>query len=169
MPSASCPDGRHLLAQNRAARRRSSIPCPRCGPSGIMGGMEAEPNLAAAPKRKLRWYQFSLRTLLVGVTIFCVLVGGYVAWQATIVRERKAKAAALPVAISNGDVGIPWLRRMLGDVSYEEVWTERGATEQMIDECRHVFPEAQVILTPADALDLVVGARKIWPPLEPKR
>jgi hypothetical protein len=39
------------------------------------------------PRR--RRFQFSLRTLLVGVTLLAAACG-YVGWQATIVRERKA-------------------------------------------------------------------------------
>ncbi len=38
--------------------------------------MEAEPPNADPPKRKRRWFQFSLRTLLIGVTIFSVSCGG---------------------------------------------------------------------------------------------
>jgi hypothetical protein len=39
--------------------------------------------------RKRRWFQFSLRTLLIGVTLLGVACG-YVAWQAKIVRGREA-------------------------------------------------------------------------------
>jgi hypothetical protein len=51
--------------------------------------MEAEPPNADSPKRKRRWFQYSLRTLLIGVTLLAV-VCGYVGWQAKIVREREA-------------------------------------------------------------------------------
>ncbi len=37
--------------------------------------MEAEPTKAAPPKRKRRSFQFSLRTLLIGVTVLAVLCG----------------------------------------------------------------------------------------------
>jgi hypothetical protein len=50
--------------------------------------MEAEPSKADPPKRKRRWFQFSLRTLLIGVTLLAV-VCGYVGWEAKIVRDRK--------------------------------------------------------------------------------
>ncbi len=60
------------------------------------GAMEAEPPVTASPKRKRRWYQFSLRSLMVVVTLLAVPLG-YVGWQAKIVRERNAKPA-LPVA-----------------------------------------------------------------------
>jgi hypothetical protein len=51
--------------------------------------MEAEPRKADPPKRKRRWFQFSLRTLMIGVTVLAVPCG-YVGWQAKIVRERTA-------------------------------------------------------------------------------
>jgi hypothetical protein len=37
--------------------------------------MEAELPKADPPKRKRRWYQFSLRTLMIGVTLFCAVLG----------------------------------------------------------------------------------------------
>ena len=41
--------------------------------------MQTEPPEADPPKRKRRWFQFSLRSLLIGVTLFCAAV-----WLATI-------------------------------------------------------------------------------------
>jgi hypothetical protein len=40
------------------------------------------------PKRKRRWFQFSLRSLLIGVTLLAVLLG-YGGWQVRIVSHRK--------------------------------------------------------------------------------
>jgi hypothetical protein len=37
--------------------------------------MQTEPSKADPPKRKRRWFQFSLRTLLIGVTLFAVNAG----------------------------------------------------------------------------------------------
>jgi hypothetical protein len=37
--------------------------------------MQTEPPQAGPPKRKRRWYQFSLRTLLIGVTVVALLAG----------------------------------------------------------------------------------------------
>ncbi len=56
--------------------------------------METEPLDSPPPKRQRRWYQFSLRTLLGGVTLLAVACG-YVGWQAKIVRERTAVAREL--------------------------------------------------------------------------
>ncbi len=46
--------------------------------------------MSKPPKRKRRWFQFSLRTLLIGVTLLAVACA-YVGWQAKIVRERRAE------------------------------------------------------------------------------
>jgi hypothetical protein len=40
--------------------------------------MEAEPSKAEPPKRKRRWFQFSLRTLMIVVTLLAVAVAGAV-------------------------------------------------------------------------------------------
>ena len=50
--------------------------------------MEAEP-IVATPKRKRRWFQFSLRSLMIGVTLLAVACA-YVVWQVKIVAERRA-------------------------------------------------------------------------------
>jgi hypothetical protein len=69
-----------------------------------------------SPRRR---FQFRLRTLMIGVTVFCVVVGGYVGWQAKIVRERRALLDEINAA-GGGEVPDiahrpPWLRRILGD------------------------------------------------------
>jgi hypothetical protein len=51
--------------------------------------METEPPKANPPKGKRRWFQFRLRSLLIGVTLAAIPCG-YVGWQAKIVRDRKA-------------------------------------------------------------------------------
>ena len=49
---------------------------------------DAEPIEAAPPDRKRRWYQFSLRTLLIGATLLAV-VCGYVAREFEFVHVRR--------------------------------------------------------------------------------
>ena len=56
--------------------------------------MQTEPPKAEPPKLKRRWYQFSLRALMIVVTLVAA-VCGYVGWQATIVRERDAMLARI--------------------------------------------------------------------------
>ena len=47
--------------------------------------MEAEPPKADPPKRKRRWFQFSLRTLMIGVTLLAALSAA-VTW---VIRDRQ--------------------------------------------------------------------------------
>jgi hypothetical protein len=104
-------------------------------------------------KRKRRWYQFSLRTLLIGVTLICV-VGGWVGLQAKVVQNRKD---ALARAIGrhymevtfwyhNNDSRnpVPWFRRILGD---EGVYEFVLGSDTPLEERRLLrgkFPEARL-------------------------
>ena len=65
--------------------RPARNPLLRLPAVGDNAAMEAEPPKADPPKRKRRWFQFSLRTLMIVVTMFCV-ISGYVAWHKKIVR-----------------------------------------------------------------------------------
>ena len=87
--------------------------------------MQAEPTKAEPPKRKRRWFQFSLRTLMIGVTLFCMVIGGYVGWQAKIIRERNAMAHRIE-SIDHGWVEIGrldqgWVVAGLDPNLYEEI------------------------------------------------
>jgi hypothetical protein len=46
-----------------------------------------------------RRFQFRLRTLMIGVTLFCVIFGGYAGWHLKKVGERRA---LLRLVVSNG-------------------------------------------------------------------
>jgi hypothetical protein len=46
--------------------------------------MEAEPPKSTTPKRRRRWYQFSLRTLLIAVAAFCIYLGLSRLWHFSI-------------------------------------------------------------------------------------
>ena len=50
--------------------------------------MQTEPTKVEPPKRKRRWFQFSLRTLMIGVTLLAA-ASAYVAGQKKIVSDRK--------------------------------------------------------------------------------
>jgi hypothetical protein len=105
--------------------------------------MEDQPNVTRRkPSRFRPLHSFSLRTLLIGVTVFCV-IGGYVGSQAKIVKERREtekwaaftlRAAFYKFAdrweLTHKDktalqrfheVRPPFIRRLLGDSAYSEI------------------------------------------------
>lgn len=112
------------------------------------------------PRSPRRWFRFSLRTMLVGVTIICCVL----AWQLRVVRERQAALiemrdggtfqvitaeawterfpAGAPVS---PPVTIPAVRRWLGDQAIQEVWYitfYKPASEEDLVRFKKVFPEA---------------------------
>ena len=52
-------------------RRKSLLRLPAVRDNAAM---QTEPPKTAAPKRKRRWFQFSLRSLMIGVTMLCILL-----------------------------------------------------------------------------------------------
>jgi hypothetical protein len=100
------------------------------------------------PKRKCRRFYFSLRTLMIGVTLLAVPLG-YVGWQATIVRDRKSELnravnMRLTGIESDPAKAIPWLRRLLGDVSINSISMPAETTIDELDRLRALFPESRV-------------------------
>ena len=81
--------------------------------------------MAATPKR--RWYQFSLKTLLVVLTLLCIGPGGYVAYEQRKAREQKATVKSLETlgAFIRRDPRTPprsaLMRAILGDESFAHV------------------------------------------------
>jgi hypothetical protein len=61
--------------------------------------MQSEPPNAASPKRQRRWFQFSLRTLMIAVTLVAI-AAWYVRSEANFVNERKELASY--IAAQNG-------------------------------------------------------------------
>ena len=132
--------------------------------------MQVDPPDAEPPKRKRRWFQFRLRSLLIGVTLLAV-VCGYVGWQAGIVRERRETMTELlrshPVfgriqwatiscesCHSTGQDGehipppvddeIPFVRRLLGDKPYRAFKIPRSYSPTEASRIRELFPEATI-------------------------
>jgi hypothetical protein len=118
-----------------------------------------EPPKAEPPKRKRRWFQFSLRTLLIVVTLLAVPLG-WVAWQAKIVRERKELRDKVKSdrgwvyafgdfgrfgwhPAPKGSVDIPWIRRCLSDEAVIEIDVPMGAEfDEEFNAAKRLFPEA---------------------------
>jgi hypothetical protein len=120
------------------------------GPAGLLRlpvvgdnvAMQAEPSKAELPKR--RWFQFSLRTLLIGVTLLAVPLG-YVGWQAKIVRERQAWIAN-PEPIKR-------------ELKFQEDWFAAHKTDKDPGEILHgevrflTLPETAKVLTDGRSRD----------------
>jgi hypothetical protein len=103
------------------------------------------PNAAAQPKRKRRWLQFSLRSLLSFVFVCAVLCG----WFAAKMREAMAQQAAVESLRKNGGhvwygyefdasgnwdsnantPGPIWMRRLLGDDFFATVVQVRARND----------------------------------------
>jgi hypothetical protein len=110
--------------------------------------MDASPR-KLAPKHRLRWHQFSVRTLLIGIALLSVPCA-YVAHEARIVAARKqwlawhptvgGDAANPPAWSPSPDNSLPLIRRLLGDQQIDSLVVE--ASEK--DEAATLFPEASV-------------------------
>src|ERR1700686_4232221 len=110
--------------------------------------MEADPPKADPPKRKRRWFQFSLRSLMIVVTLLAVLCG-YVAWlgKKRIERKRKECEAVTAIVRLGGGVGYhdekvtsakppgpDWLRNLFGETFFSEVeWVDFSGDDRLTD------------------------------------
>jgi hypothetical protein len=99
--------------------------------------------------------QFRLRTLMIGVTVFCV-VSGYVAHEAKIASDRAAmlKFHIISKAVKDfypagwnyqtKSTGIPMLRLLIGDHEFTEIQFFESTPEEVLDKYRAMFPEAKM-------------------------
>ena len=123
--------------------------------------MQPEPPEADPPKRKRRWFQFSLRSLLIVVTLFCVAVGGYIGWQKKILKERKefvesnqnrffytdgSKARIFAHGDKSESPGP--IRIWLGDEPQHEVLVPQSASMARRQLAAELFPESTIIEFP---------------------
>jgi hypothetical protein len=105
------------------------------------------------PKR--RWFQFSLRTLLIVVTLLALPLV-YVGRQVGMVKERKALRAnnvaffykAIDMVYFEREkypvpATIPWIRERLGDEAIQVVRPRPSANAKTIAELKAAFPEAE--------------------------
>jgi hypothetical protein len=113
------------------------------------------------PIRLRRMFRFSLRTMLIVMTLLCCWLG----WEASVVRERRAVRRELqgnfafqftttetwskiPFAPGVGPppATIPIIRVWLGDEAIQQIWFMRhiqGFSEDELKRLSRVFPEAQ--------------------------
>ncbi|HEV2972506.1 MAG TPA: hypothetical protein VGY55_21215 [Pirellulales bacterium] len=118
--------------------------------------MQIEQRKAEPPKPKRRWFQYSLRTLLVVVTVLIVFILQtvffvYAGRQALIVRERKRLLSVCPVfAFEEAPLGsrenqnISVIRRWLGDKAVLILDLADSATDDQVKQCLDAFPEVEV-------------------------
>ena len=106
--------------------------------------MADEPTTAEPAKPRGRWFQFRLRTLLVGVALLAI-PGAYVGHEAKIVSAQRVWIAEhrATVSIFKGvdDNRPSAIRRFLGDEDYGEVMIVSDAD---LAEAKALFPEAYV-------------------------
>jgi hypothetical protein len=119
--------------------------------------MESVPSKADPPKRNRRWFQFSLRTLMIVVTLSCVAFG-WAGNQVLIVRERAhvlnllhnhwiffGSSNSMPgFFASNPPPTVNWLRRILGDQPANLLVVPRQLYDEkeIMRRARRAFPEA---------------------------
>jgi hypothetical protein len=108
------------------------------------GAMETE------PKRQRRRFQFSLRTLLIVVTLLAS-AAGYVGRQYEIVQNRRSfiddhlnRYGNLEVDPSDA-VEVPWIRRLLGDEGVEKLGLDADSDKNERRRAAALFPEAQIM------------------------
>jgi hypothetical protein len=109
--------------------------------------MQTEPPKAAPPKRKRRWFQFSLRTLMIGVTVLAILFA-YIGSQLKFMRERHEAAASHQEVFSWVIPAIrpeaPWPLRWFGEEAYLGIDAGNTASDDEIANLKLLFPEAVI-------------------------
>ncbi len=121
-----------------------------------MADMEAAASDSARPKRKLRWNQFGLRTLLIVVTLAACGLGS-LGWQVRIAAERRAVLARMVeqskivefgwdnAKIPPGGIAVP-IRRWFGDNHFTALVLPNESSSDEIAKPRVLHPEANVRL-----------------------
>jgi hypothetical protein len=98
----------------------------------------------AVAKTHRRRFQFRLRTLLIGVTLFCIVVGWFLP-EASLVWERKAMLKnALAAYVDDNGAGLSWVRHSLGDIGMGLIQLGPSASDEELSRYRDVFPEASI-------------------------
>jgi hypothetical protein len=125
---------------------------------GDNGAMEAEPPKADSPKRKRRRFQFSLRTLLIGVTLLAVPCA-YTGWQEKIISERREVVAThgiirswyIPIVRYDSTPEhplprplAPWPLRWLGEDGFARIVAKDRETDDEVANLKRLFPEAEI-------------------------
>jgi Leucine-rich repeat (LRR) protein len=92
-----------------------------------------------AAESQRRWLQFSLKTMLVGMTLLCLGPGGYVAYEQSKARKQKAAAEATEKLFNyvkydqTVPARSPAMRQILGDESFGNVVMVLNPYRQLTD------------------------------------
>ena len=100
-------------------------------------------------------FQFRLRTLMIVVTAFCMVVGGYTVNERRLVNERRdylnsnriySSSFRIPAYYAKGDKSkAPSdIRLLLGDKAQWEVFVDREASEETKRAVAALFPESDI-------------------------
>ena len=104
---------------------------------------------------KPRWFRFSLRAMLVAMTLCGVLLG-WLGWTARVVSARRAmiesiesRGGKLLFVSDCSDWNTPppevtWLRQLLGDRGVAQIVPPQSGTPEEDEQFREAFPEAYV-------------------------
>ena len=95
------------------------------------------------PKTKRRWYQFSLRTMFVGMTLACVGFAVMVRWVQSSrewIRERQEWLRVHAYSTEEPPTAAPLLLRLFGEEGIKSTWYHSGEKA----EAERLFPEAIV-------------------------
>jgi hypothetical protein len=124
--------------------------------------MQTDPLKTDPPKRRRRWFQFRLRTLLIGVTLLAMPCA-YVGWLEKVIADRKAvreKTEAMGAVFTDrpgkdliylhGEPPMPFPRNWLGDRRASGIYIPPSFREEDVELVRRVFPEAWVSTDQSD-------------------
>ena len=139
--------------------RRRSRPVITEKKEPLVGGAESRGfeisdlgfQISDASLMRIPRFQFSLRTLLIAVTLLAIPCG-YIGWQAKIVRERQSLRMKvtqmggfhLKLCFSGPPHELSIIRRWLGDQAWGTIMIPESALPQDFDEVRAAFPEAEI-------------------------
>ena len=99
-------------------------------------------------------FQFSLRTLLIVVTLLAIpcWYGGeqyrLVARRKTILQELKQRSGYYDFQDGRSNPGVPWLRASCGDRAIRLIGMPHACSNRELGEMKACFPEARVVVLP---------------------
>jgi hypothetical protein len=116
--------------------------------------MPANPNTADPVKPRRRWFQFRLRTLLIGMVLLSITCG-YVGQQGAIVAQRAAERHLLEhcgagffedgvYSAEHAERRPSWLREFLGDRSVAVIRLPLSIINEERERAAENFPESEI-------------------------